>query len=48
MLVCEETDRILGVYMVAPFVSELISEAVIAMEFMASSEDFSSKIAASL
>lgn len=36
---CEATDRILGVHMVGPFVSELISEAVVAMEFMASSED---------
>ncbi len=34
-----DTDRILGVHMVGPFVSELISEAVVAMEFMASSED---------
>jgi dihydrolipoamide dehydrogenase len=33
------TDRILGVHMVGPFVSELISEAVVAMEFKASSED---------
>ena len=39
MLACETTDRILGVHMVGPFVSELISEAVVAMEFMASSED---------
>jgi dihydrolipoamide dehydrogenase len=39
MLSCEETDRILGVHMVGPFVSELISEVVVAMEFMASSED---------
>jgi dihydrolipoamide dehydrogenase len=39
MLACKETDRILGVHMVGPFVSELISEAVVAMEFMASSED---------
>jgi dihydrolipoamide dehydrogenase len=35
----ETTDRILGVHMVGPFVSELITEAVVAMEFMASSED---------
>lgn len=35
----KETDRILGVHMVGPYVSELISEAVVAMEFMASSED---------
>lgn len=34
-----ETDEILGVHMVGPVVSELISEAVVAMEFKASSED---------
>lgn len=39
MLACETTDRILGVHMVGPWVSELISEVVVAMEFMASSED---------
>ena len=39
ILACATTDRILGVHMVGPFVSELISEAVVAMEFMASSED---------
>lgn len=39
ILADENTDRILGVHMVGPFVSELISEAVVAMEFMASSED---------
>lgn len=39
ILADEETDRILGVHMVGPFVSELISEAVVAMEFKASSED---------
>ncbi|MEN9946893.1 MAG: dihydrolipoyl dehydrogenase [Pseudomonadota bacterium] len=39
ILADEVTDRILGVHMVGPFVSELISEAVVAMEFMASSED---------
>jgi dihydrolipoamide dehydrogenase len=33
------TDRILGVHMIGPYVSELISEAVVAMEFSASSED---------
>ncbi|MGE8492933.1 MULTISPECIES: dihydrolipoyl dehydrogenase [Comamonas] len=33
------TDEILGVHMVGPMVSELISEAVVAMEFKASSED---------
>lgn len=33
------TDRILGVHMIGPYVSELIAEAVVAMEFAASSED---------
>ena len=34
-----ETDRVLGVHMVGPHVSELIAEAVIAMEFESSAED---------
>ena len=34
-----ETDRILGVHMVGGHVSEIIAEAVIAMEFGASAED---------
>ncbi len=34
-----ETDRILGVHMVGPHVSELIAEAVVAMEYAASAED---------
>ena len=34
-----KTDRILGVHMIGPMVSELIAEAVVAMEFKASSED---------
>jgi dihydrolipoamide dehydrogenase len=34
-----DTDRILGVHMIGPYVSEMISEAVVAMEFAASSED---------
>jgi dihydrolipoamide dehydrogenase len=34
-----ETDRILGVHMVGPAVSELIAEAVVAMEFNGSAED---------
>ena len=34
-----ETDRILGVHMVGPAVSELIAEAVVAMEFHGSAED---------
>jgi dihydrolipoamide dehydrogenase len=33
------SDEILGVHMVGPLVSELISEAVVAMEFRASAED---------
>jgi dihydrolipoamide dehydrogenase len=39
MLADAHTDRILGVHIVGPFASELISEAVVAMEFDASSED---------
>lgn len=35
----EESDRILGVHMIGAQVSELIAEAVIAMEFGASAED---------
>ncbi len=34
-----ETDRILGVHMVGPVVSELISEGVVAMEFKGAAED---------
>ena len=34
-----DTDRILGVHMVGPGVSELIAEAVVAMEFHGSAED---------
>ena len=33
------TDRILGVHIIGPMASELISEAVVAMEFRASAED---------
>jgi dihydrolipoamide dehydrogenase len=36
-----KTDRILGVHMIAPAASELIAEAVVAMEFAASAEDLS-------
>ncbi|XZG68801.1 dihydrolipoyl dehydrogenase [Chitinibacteraceae bacterium HSL-7] len=39
MLACAKTDRILGVHIIGPFASELITEAVVAMEFNASSED---------
>ena len=37
-----DTDRILGVHMIGPYVSEMISEAVVAIEFSASSEDLAS------
>ncbi|MEO8835530.1 MAG: dihydrolipoyl dehydrogenase, partial [Caldimonas sp.] len=39
MIADAKTDEILGVHMIGPMVSELISEAVVAMEFKASSED---------
>ena len=39
MLAHAETDRILGVHMVGPGVSELIAECVVAMEFKGSAED---------
>jgi dihydrolipoamide dehydrogenase len=39
MLADTKTDRILGVHMIGPYASELISEAVVAMEFGASAED---------
>jgi len=35
----EKSDRILGVHMIGPYVSELIAEMVLAIEFEASSED---------
>jgi dihydrolipoamide dehydrogenase len=39
MLADAQTDRILGVHIIGPYASELISEAVVAMEFGATSED---------
>jgi dihydrolipoamide dehydrogenase len=39
MLAHRQTDRILGVHILGPYASELIAEAVVAMEFGASSED---------
>jgi dihydrolipoamide dehydrogenase len=39
MLADAKTDEILGVHIIGPLASELISEAVVAMEFKASSED---------
>jgi dihydrolipoamide dehydrogenase len=39
MLADAKTDRILGVHIIGPMASELIAEAVVAMEFGASSQD---------
>ena len=39
ILADQRTDRILGVHMMAPMASEMIAEAVLAMEFGASTED---------
>ncbi|HET8898894.1 MAG TPA: FAD-dependent oxidoreductase, partial [Rhodanobacteraceae bacterium] len=39
MIAHAETDRILGVHLVGPVVSEMVHEAVVAMEFKGSSED---------
>ena len=39
MLAHAQTDRILGVHIIGPYASELIAEAVVAMEFGAGSED---------
>jgi dihydrolipoamide dehydrogenase len=39
MLACATTDRLLGVHIIGPQASELISEAVVAMAFGAASED---------
>jgi dihydrolipoamide dehydrogenase len=39
MIADAKTDRILGVHIIGPLASELIAEAVVAMEFRASSED---------
>ncbi len=39
-----ETDRILGVHIVGPCASELVAEAVLAMEYRASSEDLARTI----
>ena len=35
----EKTDRILGVHMVGPYVSEMIAESVLALEYAATTED---------
>lgn len=39
MLACAQSDRILGVHIIGPNASELIAEAVVAMEFGGASED---------
>ncbi len=39
MIADTRTDRILGVHMIGPYASELIAEAVVAMEFGAAAED---------
>ena len=39
MIACAETDRILGVHIIGANASELIAEAVVAMEFAGCSED---------
>jgi dihydrolipoamide dehydrogenase len=39
VLADDQTDRILGVHMIGPWVSELVTEAVVAMEFAAAAED---------
>lgn len=44
MIAEAETDRILGVHILGPNASELISEAVLAMEYSASSEDIARTI----
>ena len=38
-----ETDRVLGVHIVGPRASDMIAEAVVAMEFSASAEDRSKR-----
>jgi len=39
ILACAKTDRILGLHMIGPMVSELVTEGVVSMEFKAASED---------
>ena len=39
MIADAATDRVLGVHMIGPHCSELIAQAVVAMQFSASSED---------
>ena len=44
MLAHAETDTLLGCHIIGPFASELVQEAVLAMEFCASSEDLARTI----
>lgn len=44
MLADAKTDRVLGVHIIGPFASELISEAVVSLAFSASSEDIARTI----
>lgn len=44
MIADAETDRVLGVHILGPSASELISEAVLAMEYSASTEDIARTI----
>lgn len=39
VLACKETDKLLGVHIIGPGAGEMISEAVIGLEYGASSED---------
>ena len=39
IIAAQDDDEILGVHMIGPMASELIAEAVLAMEYSASSED---------
>jgi dihydrolipoamide dehydrogenase len=39
ILACAKTDRILGLHMIGPMVSELVTEGVLSLEFRAAAED---------
>jgi len=44
VLACAETDALLGVHIIGPNASELVSEAVVAMAFEGSAEDLARTI----
>ena len=44
MIAHAQTDRVLGVHLIGPLVSELVAECVLAMEYHASSEDLARTI----